>query len=354
MGNVSKYAYINAKVRGMMGKLLTREAVDSLIGAESFQTMVRLLEQTPYGPRLAILPFEKINSESLDRVFSEDFVDTFKTVYKSAPSDIQGFLDKICMKFEARTLKTLLRTKAANLTIEEAKRYIIPVGTFTMELCEELLREKTLRDMIESIPVKVFKKALEEKWGYFEETENILPLEVAVDQVSFDEIWKYIENEMGGLDKQVSERVIGTEVDTTNIKIILRGKLLDMDSSTIENFLLKASYRLRKEAVQKSLQVKSIIEAAEALAVYPYENILRRALKTYEEEKSSTVFEVELDKLIYQVSKKVGYGYPFQIGTILCYLNLKWFEIKNLKTIVVGKEERIIPIHIRKYLIYME
>ncbi|MHA1581624.1 MAG: V-type ATPase subunit [Candidatus Baldrarchaeia archaeon] len=57
-------------------------------------------------------------------------------------------------------------------------------------------------------------------------------------------------------------------------------------------------------------------------------------------------------EFIYHVSKSVSYGYPFYIGSILCYLNLKWFEVKNLKTIVVGKEERVIPLHIRKYLIY--
>ena len=354
MGSVAKYAYINAKVRGMMGRLLTKEAIDSLIGAESFQTMVRLLEQSPYGPRLAELPFEEINSRSLDRVFSEDFIEAFNAVYRSSPNKVRTFLDNVQMKFEARTLKTLIRVKAANLPLEEAMRYVIPVGTLTMDLCEGLLRKKDLKEMIDAIPIKIFKEAIKERWRYYEENENIFPLEVAIDKTAFEEIWRYIEDNMKGVDKQAAERVVGTEIDTINIKVILRGKSLDLNPSTIQDFLLRAKYKLKKEAVERGLYARNITEAAEALTVYPYETVMHRALRMYEEEKSLTAFEVELDKLIYDVSRKVGLGYPFQIGTILCYLNLKWFEIKNLKTIVVGKEEKVIPLHIRKYLVYGE
>ncbi len=354
MGSVAKYAYINAKVRGMMGRLLTKEAIDSLIGAESFQTMVRLLEQSPYGPRLAELPFEEINSRSLDRVFSEDFIEAFNAVYRSSPNKVRTFLDNVRMKFEARTLKTLIRVKAANLPLEEAMRYVIPVGTLTMDLCEGLLRKKDLKEMIDAIPIKIFKEAIKERWRYYEENENIFPLEVAIDKTAFEEIWRYIEDNMKGVDKQAAERVVGTEIDTINIKVILRGKSLDLNPSTIQDFLLRAKYKLKKEAVERGLYARNITEAAEALTVYPYETVMHRALRMYEEEKSLTAFEVELDKLIYDVSRKVGLGYPFQIGTILCYLNLKWFEIKNLKTIVVGKEEKVIPLHIRKYLVYGE
>jgi len=354
VGKVSKYAYINAKVRGMMGKLLTREAIDSLIGAESFQTMVRLLEQSPYGPKLVAFPFEQINSEILDRVFSEDFIETFSALYRSSPSDVKEFLNKIRMKFEARTLKTLLRTKVANLPLEEAMRYIIPVSVFTRPVCEELLKKKDLKEMVENIPIRIFRKALEENWRYYEETRNILPLEVAVDRVSFEEIWKYIKDNMGGLDKRVSRRVVGVEIDSINIKILLRGKLLGLDHLTIQKLLLRVNYRLRDEILRKSLEAKSVSEVVETLAVHPYDSILHDVLRKYEKKDLLTGIEVELDKLIYEASKKAGYGYPFQIGTILCYLNLKWFEIKNLKTIVVGKEERIIPVHIRKYLIQKE
>jgi len=363
VSSVAKYAYINAKVRGMMGRLLTKEAIDSLIGAESFQTMVRLLEQSPYGPRLAELPFEEINSRNLDRVFSEDFIEAFNVVYRSSPNEVREFLDRVRMKFEARTLKTLIRVKVANLPLEEAMRYVIPVGTLTMDLCEELLRKKDLKEMVDVIPIKIFKEAIKEKWRYYEETENIFPLEVAIDKTAFEEIWRYIEDNMKGVDKQVAERVVGTEIDTINIKIVLRGKFLGLDPLTIQRLLLKVNYRLRKEFLQKSLEAKSVNEVIETLAAYPYhmggivksfQTILLEALRKYEKKELLTGIEVELDKLIYEVSKKAGFGNPFQIGTILCYLNLKWFEIKNLKTIVVGKEEKIIPIHIRKYLIQKE
>ncbi|MHA1581628.1 MAG: V-type ATPase subunit [Candidatus Baldrarchaeia archaeon] len=137
----TKYAFINAKIRGMIGKLLTKTDIDSLIGADSFQTVVRLLEQSSYGPRLADLPFEEITSENLDKIFSEDFVHAFSIIHMSSPFYIREFLNRVCLKFEARTLKTIIRAKAANIEAEKAMRYLIPVGRFSRHVCEELLKE---------------------------------------------------------------------------------------------------------------------------------------------------------------------------------------------------------------------
>lgn len=355
---VRKYAFINARVRAMMSKLLTKEVIDSLIDAKDFRTVVGLLEQSSYGSRLETLQFEEINSENLDRIFSEDFINTFNTVFNISPHTVKECLNKIRMKFEARTLKTILRAKAANLILEEAMRYLIPVGSFSREFCEELLKEKkSLREIVESIPIQVFRDTLEENWKIYEETQSILPLEIAVDKAAFKEIWKYIEDEMSGLDKQIVEHVIGTEIDTINIKIILRGKILKLEYDFIQNLLLEANYKLEEEIIRQSLQANSIGEVIKIVAVPPYQAILNKALKEYKKERSLAIFEMELDKLIYEVSREAGfgspfrYGYPFQIGTILCYLNLKWFEIRNLKTIIVGKEERASPTQIRKYLI---
>ncbi|MHA1581626.1 MAG: V-type ATPase subunit [Candidatus Baldrarchaeia archaeon] len=92
--------------------------------------------------------------------------------------------------------------------------------------------------------------------------------------------------------------MIGAEIDAANIKIILRGKLLNLEPSIIKEFLLNVSYRLREDLVQRSLQVKSISEAINALGIHPYGPILQKALKLYEEYRDPAIFEVGLDKFI--------------------------------------------------------
>ena len=64
--------------------------------------------------------------------------------------------------------------------------------------------------------------------------------------------------------------------------------------------------------------------------------------------------EVELEKALANVNREICHKYPspLHIGVVLSYLNLKWFEVKNLRTIMLGKLSKIPSEKIAKLLIY--
>ena len=71
---------------------------------------------------------------------------------------------------------------------------------------------------------------------------------------------------------------------------------------------------------------------------------------------SLTIFETILDKGIIKTSLKMIKRYTpyFNLGLILAYLNLKWFEIRNLRAIIRGTEARISPEKVKKTLILVK
>jgi len=68
---------------------------------------------------------------------------------------------------------------------------------------------------------------------------------------------------------------------------------------------------------------------------------------------SLTTLETILDRGLVETSLRMLKRYTpfFNIGLILAFLNLKWFEVKNLRAIIRGSEAGIPPDRVKKLLI---
>lgn len=352
MKRVSQYAYINAKIRGMRSKLLPSSTMDSLVGAGNFETLIRLLESTYYKAVISRIPARELSPESLDRVFSQDFMERFETVISFAPGGSKNLLDSMKKKFEAATLKTLIRAKVAKVEIDRAMRYAIPVGAFTEDVCRRLLGTKDIREFAGEIPEPDLRRAVGGALFEYEKLNATFPLEAAVDQQVYGELWRDV-NQLKGTDKPSGQKLIGTEIDAINTRSVLRSKVLELEPEYARSYLLKVTYRLRHKDLKEALEAESVSDAVKQLAIHQYRKVMMIALQKYMKDKSLAAFELALDGLRAEASKKISYTRsPFQVGTILSFLNLKWFEIRNLKAIVTGKVDGLSPGHIREFLVY--
>lgn len=72
--------------------------------------------------------------------------------------------------------------------------------------------------------------------------------------------------------------------------------------------------------------------------------MLNALLNEYSLSLSLSNLETIVDKHLLQTSMRVFRKQPFfSLGWVLAYLNLKWFEVKNLRTIIRGIDEGIPP-----------
>ncbi|MFX0096747.1 MAG: V-type ATPase subunit [Candidatus Hodarchaeota archaeon] len=352
MKRVSQYAYINAKIRGMRSKLLTSSTMDSLVGAGNFRMLIRLLESTYYKGVISSIPAGELDPERLDKAFSQDFMERFETVTSFAPGSSKGLLDSMKRKFEASTLKTLIRAKAAKIETDRAMRYVIPVGAFTEDICRGLLETKDIRELAGAIPEPDLRQAVGGALFEYERVNATFPLEVAIDQHVYSELWNDVKK-LKGTDKPSGQKLIGTEIDAINIRSVLRSKILALEPELAVSYLLKATYRLGQKDLKEALEAESVSDAIEHLAIHQYRKAMMTALQKYMKEESLAAFEIALDRMRAESNRKVSYTRsPFQVGTILSFLNLKWFEIRNLKAIVTGKVDGLSPAHIRGFLVY--
>ena len=152
-----------------------------------------------------------------------------------SPKDVRLLLSALLMKFEANCVKALLRAKEAELSVEEAMKYIIPVGNLSEAKCRNILENsENIADVIDSLSDMEYGSVLEKAFAVYMKEKVFYLLEVALDRHVYHKIWKAT-GKFRGLDKKIARTVIGLEIDSINVKTILRCKAMGIKRESDKN-----------------------------------------------------------------------------------------------------------------------
>jgi V/A-type H+-transporting ATPase subunit C len=351
-----KYKEIMPRVAIENLKLIEMDDLVSLIN-QDLESIRCVLREFSYRDEILAISKDEIDSISLEEALLENYVKTCKNLIKFSSGDIRSLLSAVLKKFEVSNIKAMLRSVKAKMIVDEAMKHIIPMGTLDENRCRTILAgSKSVEDVVNSLADLeyglVMKSVLNERKGI----EDLLPLEVALDKALYQGILKATEK-LRGVDKKIAKEILGIEVDAINVKIILRCKAMGVSQDQIKDYLMPTAL-IDEEALEEAIKAANVKSAIECLvrvaenAKKPfYKNIFTQLLKECDAPLSR--LEAILDKAslkmsLYMLKKYTRY---YNIGFILAFLNLKWFEIKNLRCIIKGSEKKIPPSQVRKLLL---
>jgi len=319
-----------------------------------------MLAKTSYQAEISEIPTGQLSSISLETALLENFVRTCKEIMEHSPKNTGFLLSTILMKFEASNVKAILRAKEAELSIDEAMKYIVPAGRLDEARCQKILESaKSVGDVIELLSELEYGPVLKEAFRSHEQTRLLLPLAVALDKYVYGEIWRAA-GKLRGLDKKIARTVVGIEIDAINIKVILRCRAMGISEEQIRRYIIPVSEVFGEKELEGAIRaadikssIESLLEAAKLAMARDYRYVLTDLLREYEASQSVSRLEMVLDRGSLKTSLRMLKRYTpfFNIGLILAFLNLKWSEVRNLRAIVRGVEDKIPPDKIRKLLI---
>lgn len=354
-----KYKSLTSKVIVRKLRLIKQEDMADLAG-RSLQDILPVLKRTPYQTEISEIPVEQRNSVSLEKAFLKNLIRTYRGIMRDSPKDIALLLSAVLMKFEANNVKAILRAKNAELDVGEALKFITPTERLDEIRCQQILHDcKNIRDVVESLSDFEYRPALEEALREYEKTGVFLILEIALDKYVYGKIWRAA-RKLRGLDGKIARMVLGIEIDSINVKAILRCKAMGISEDQTRRCLMVVSEVFGEKEWEDALRaadIKSSIEylmaAARLASARDYGYILTDLQKGYAASPVLSRLETILDRGLLKTSLKMVKRYTpyYNIGLILAFLNLKWFEVKNLTAVTRGVEAGIAPEKIRKLLI---
>lgn len=326
-----KYSYVNARVKSRAGELLEEKDLIQLMESESLGEVLSLLADTPYADELSKLP-ESPTVEEVETALYSSFVDDFITLTNSAKEESKDFLMELLRKFEVEDLKAILRMKHARVTEEIS---LFPSEKVFRRGLRKLLEASDVSELVALLEGTMYKDILERELPEYEKEGRILSLEIALDNDLYDALRRKMDA-LSFADEHVVQRLIGILHGSTNIMTTLRCKLGGIDAEEFRKYLLPYGYGIEIKDLLVAEDVKSAILS---LPSEPYGRILSEALPKFEDTGSLVPLELALRKVLLEESKRYLAGDPFNIGTIMSFLNLKEIEMKNLRTIVASRGE---------------
>ena len=336
--SVARYAYVYARIRARLGDMLTDRDLRALVDARK-EDFIAALMDTPYKVSLAKENLTEIDAHMIEKAMKQELIHQYLMVIRSTEAALRDFMIELFRRFEVMNMKAIIRAKAGAAGTTES------VLLFPVEPLFKDYRSVLATDSVEEA-IKHFEEpyraALEASIPEYRRSNRLLDLENALDRVLFGAIYSSKEH-LRRADREIVEKLIGTELDIANILTLLRCKEEGIAVADMERYFMPYSYAFDPDvdAVRDAISADSISSAIQLLPDCPYKSVLSDAIPHYEEQKSLLPFELALRRYSFVWIRKAMFGYPIDIGTVLGYLYLKELEIRNICTIAVCKENEL-------------
>ncbi len=347
--SVARYSFINAKIRGYKADMLTTEHWDALLGARDMYAALRVLDATSYSE--ITQDFDETASPlEIEQSLKLDFNRVLTEITNDVPKSMQTIMNWITRKFQREVVKPLLRLYVTEKDPNLIERLIVPIAPFTTEILLDLITAKDLNELAANLPDLYFKRLIQDLLPQYEETGRLVIVEQAIDAAILENLYKEA-NKLKGLDKELTSKLAGVEIDLINFMTTLRTHFLGIESPKAEELLLQVEYRLPLTLCREALHARSFEDRVRKLQESFYGPLITQSWEAYELFQNLYTFEKVFHEQIRRDSVDALLGYPFHFGIVLGYLNLKWYEILNLKALMNGKADQLDPNVIRRVLI---
>lgn len=341
-----QYIMPNARVRSMIGRLLSEDEWRQLYQARDLPGMLAILRETTYAPQLAEFENSCPPCELLEAKLNANVALRFARVIDLTPQPGKDLVIIMKQLYEVDNLKAIMRGLEASEAAESVLPFLFPLGRAASFDVDRLLAATDIPDLVARLQGTPYGDAMRHALVRYERERSLFPLEVALDLDYHQRLWRAVQA-LKGEDRHWADLLIGTLFDIVNIMWALRYRYYyHLSMVEIINYTLPYGRR-SSDAI-----IRAIAEGEDVNAT------LRRvwgddAPTVHQEMKGwLSMLEVDLYRYLSRLARGALVGYPFHLGVILACLLLKRFEVHDLMVLAEAKMASLRRDEYRQYMIH--
>ena len=351
---LSKYAFINAKLRTRISEILSDEFFDRLITAPSLPEAIQLFRNTPFSF------LESVYSETGDiKMLELELLKREMYLHREIGDYLKGearsFVAALSLYYEIANLKNVLRLwfdrTVRGRTIGGAVGYIIRERIQNALPIDAILNADSMGQIIASLTETPYANVLERAAERVESLKSLFPAEIELDRFFYMQLLQEIKG-LEAKDREIAARIIGVEIDIENLNWLIRFKSaydLSLDESI--RYIIPRGYGTDAETAR---QIYASDDASEMLSSFVKKKYpaLTSMLSSGSQDSASRflLMEAVLHQILMQETSRLLLGNPFTIGTILSYFFLKKEEIRKILTLINAKNYEVSEGRLRRIL----
>jgi len=328
--------YANARLRGMRANLLPLEFYNRLIDASDVTQAVKELMGTEYEPDLEAELVQGRNAAVIDKALKDNMVRAYRKVLRFLNPSARALLSTLLGRWDVFNIKTVLRGAHNSVPLEEVKESFFPAGYLSEGELEALAQFNDVGAVINTMAMwgMVYAPPLRRAFPDYTRDDDLAPLELALDRQYAAWASSRLVGESADVD--IARRILGMQIDTANLVMVLRLLKADTGAAKAETFFLEGGRTIRKDLFLELARMSDVDEVLDRLKRTPYAAALDEAALRYLESNSITVFERALEEQLMRRALMAGVKDPHGVGVAIAYLYGKQNEITNLRIVIKG------------------
>lgn len=331
------FGYINARVRGLKGLLLTARGYETALEAGSLDELVSYLESTPYATALGEAMTLKKGIAGVEEGLRRDFQRVIDHLIRVAGGRPRELLAIVLGRWELFNVKTILRGLHAGAGLEAIMGSAIPFGRLDEVALQELVRQADVRSAIDllvqwRIP---YAAALRTAYPAYHEHGDFHVLEAALDRSFFTTALRGLER--GQADEAVVAECLRREIDLVLLSYALRA----VHHGTVElpagDTFIPGGRTVTRKVFEQLCAARTLGEFMSVMPSSPYTACLDEKARSYLELRRLFALERGLSACFVRQMVRLILRDPLSIAFTIGYLWRKVNEITNLRLIARGK-----------------
>lgn len=347
--SANEYGFVNARIRGMKSRFLTVGNYESLLSSSSYEDFIKILSGTYYGQVISRdSTTSRPSPEELALILSHDFANVSTSLSRTLTGRVREFTNTYLEMFMAESVKSIIRGVHVGLERDEILRFAVPQTPEQATLFETLVDAGSVSKLIDLIPQWDLRVALLTKLPSYEEFNSTAPLEVAIEEWYLRNVIEALKGFSADEAKRVLD-ILESRVILRNALTTLRAVILQLESRALEQSLIR--FAKAREFTDSLKTVNTWRDVITRLETTRFGQFGGRIARLYEETEDLSDVELAIEDFIAQRVKQQLTAYPFHLGTIIGFFSLKYYEVRNIRSIAVGVERGQSAENIRKMII---
>lgn len=345
-------SYFNARVRAMMGHLLTEHDYAVLLDVKDEAQFIEKLKSTAYGPFIGVAGARFSSSGAVvSSALTQSLADSFERLWESAPDDARSLLEALFSTWEAYNLKAVVRGLVRGAGAEDAGMAFVPVGRFDRAAINTLSGARGLDDLVRILATWASPYAAPVRAGMdeFLRTGGINAIEINIDLFSYREALKAARGRSRSA--AIIRDMLVLKIDIRNIVTLVNIAGQDYTAEGAGGLFIDGGRALSKKAfIELSAEKKRedlLVKLAGAVSDSRMSDVIGDSVPS-----SIGALEERLEEMAERRLRTLSVVEPLTISVPAAFVFMKVREVKNLRLIDRAIDFSIPEEEIGEMLIY--
>ena len=345
--------YVNARVRGMYSRLLTKGTYSTLILKPDISQVIKALDDTAYKEDMERALVIKSGLPAVEDALRHNLIRTITKIGEFLQGeDGEKYLRIFSSRWDIHNLKTILRGKRIQIPTKEILECLVPAGRFDESDLNELLKQPDIRSVKDLLATweEDYAIPLTKVFPQYISKGDLTILENALDRYYYEHSLSLVKGK--SRDEIIIRKLISTEIDLINIKTIMMMVRDRIEPEDALPLILKGGDIINEKKAIILLNLKTIPEIINYLHTTRYQSILDSE-RHVEDDMKISYYEHILDNYLLKHAVRLYRGDPLSVTVVIGYLWAKYTEIMNLRIIARCKDAYLPPENMEAEMIYV-